>query len=173
MRFHRSRSMNSCGPSLQLFVPCYPSWFSVNTFFWTNTNISASTDRRPSAMWKLLWVCRQKRSAVVPFKFSLAALNKAMESFISPERWNTDTISQCQDCFQNKVHIDFHTFHSNFFSTSQSLNRLCVRNTCFDVFSTEEENQDSSIKIFDSWIENYPAIFTQSCQKSICGLFLY
>lgn len=173
MWLHRSWTLNSCGPSLYLFVLCYPSWFSFNTSFWTNADIPSSTDRRPSAMWKLLWFRRQKKSVVIPFKFALTALNKAMESFISPQRWNTDTISQCQDCSQNKVHIDFHAFYSSFFSTSQSINRLCVRNTWFDMYSTQEENQDSCIKIFDSWIENYPAICTQSCQKNICGSFLY
>lgn len=71
-----------------------------------------------------------------------------MESFISPQRWNTDTISKCQDCSQNKVHIDFHTLYSRLFSTSRSLNRLCVRNTCFDMCSVQEENQDSCIKMF-------------------------
>lgn len=71
-----------------------------------------------------------------------------MESFISPQRRNTDTISKWQDCSQNKVHIDFHTLYSRLFSTSQSLNRLCVRNTCFDMCSMQEENQDSCIKMF-------------------------
>lgn len=33
---------------------------------------------------------------------SLAALNKAMESFTSLQTLNTDTISKCHDCSQNK-----------------------------------------------------------------------
>lgn len=46
---------------------------------------------------------------------SLAALNKVMEIFISSQTWNTDSIYKCQDCSENKVHIDFHKFHSRFF----------------------------------------------------------
>lgn len=46
---------------------------------------------------------------------SLAALNKVMEIFISSQTWNTDSIYKCQDCSENKVHTDFHKFHSRFF----------------------------------------------------------
>lgn len=46
---------------------------------------------------------------------SLAALNKVMEIFISSQTWNTGSIYKCQDCSENKVHIDFHKFHSRFF----------------------------------------------------------
>lgn len=101
---------------LYLFVSCYTSWLSENIFseLIQTSQLLPRGGLQPCENY-FGFAGRRSWQSFPSNSLSLAALNKVMEVFISSQTWNTDSIYKCQDCSENKVHIDFHKFHSRFF----------------------------------------------------------